>query len=117
MASLDQSDDIACRLSCLCCPDEHRRASRYHFERDGKRFLVGRGVLRVILAEYLDTEPQALEFGYGLYGKPFLLTAASGSGIQFNIAHSESVMLCVVARGIAVRIDVERLREPPDWPT
>jgi 4'-phosphopantetheinyl transferase len=69
----------------------------------------------VILAEYLDTEPQALEFGYGLYGKPYLLTTASGSGIQFNVAHTENVMLCVVARGIGVGIDVERLRELPDW--
>jgi 4'-phosphopantetheinyl transferase len=115
LASLDQPDGIARRLSGLCCPDEHRRASRYHSARDGKRFLVGRGVLRVILAEYLDMEPQSLEFGYGLYGKPFLRTTTSGSDIQFNIAHSESVMVCVVARGIGVGIDVERVRELPDW--
>jgi 4'-phosphopantetheinyl transferase len=113
--SLDRADDAARRLGDVCAPDERRRASQFHFARDGRRFLVGRGILRLILARYLHTEPQSMRFEYGPYGKPRLAPTILGPSIQFNVSHSAGVMLCALAGAVNVGVDIERVRALADY--
>ena len=42
--------------------DELERAGRFRFERDQKRFIVARGILRKILGSYLKINPRNLRF-------------------------------------------------------
>src|SRR5262245_37170099 len=69
-------DDTAGRrfeqLARLLSSDESQRARRFRFERDRKRFIVCRGVLREILGTYLGKNPEAIVFSYGPQGKPYL---------------------------------------------
>lgn len=113
--SLDCADTAARRLGDVCSPDERRRASQFHFPQDGRRFLVGRGILRSILARYLRTEPQSVEFAYGLYGKPSVAPTSSGPSIQFNVSHSAGVMLCALTRNVNIGVDIERVRPLPEY--
>ena len=46
-------------------PDEHARASRFHFEADRRRYAIGRGTLREVLSRYLNARPPAIAFEYG----------------------------------------------------
>ena len=70
--ALDSVADVRLgQLASLLSPDENQRALRLRFERDRKRFIVCRGVLREILGTYLETNPEKLVFGYGPQGKPF----------------------------------------------
>ncbi len=52
--------------------DEVTRADRFHFDRHRRRFIVRRGVLRLLLAEYLERQPEELRFEEGEKGKPFV---------------------------------------------
>lgn len=113
--SLDRADDAARRLSDLCSPDERRRADRFHFSQDARRFLVGRGVLRSLLARYLRAEPQSMEFAYGRYGKPYVAPTISGPSIQFNVSHSAGVMLCALTNNVNVGVDIEQVRALPEY--
>jgi 4'-phosphopantetheinyl transferase len=97
----------------LLSADEAERASRFFFERDRRRFIVGRGVLRLILARYIDVAARELSFVYGANGKPAL--AGESSQVHFNLAHSGEVALYAVTRTGEVGIDVERVREMADW--
>src|SRR5262245_27248229 len=49
-ASLDHGPACHEELWSLLAPDECDRAGRFHFERDRRRFVAGRGLLRVILS-------------------------------------------------------------------
>src|SRR5262245_43608122 len=60
------------RLYDHLSPDERRRAERFHFVRDRSRFVSARGVLRAILALYLEIGPGEIEFQYTERGKPGL---------------------------------------------
>jgi 4'-phosphopantetheinyl transferase len=100
------------RLQNILSPDEAERAHRYHFDRDCHRFTVGRGILRVILAGYLETEPEHIAFNYGKHGKPSL--AAPNAGIRFNVSHSQDVAVIAVAHGREVGVDVEYVRPIAD---
>lgn len=94
-------------------PSEGERAARYRFERDRRRFVVRRGVLRRILGRYLGEEPGRLEFTYGPQGKPALGGAARRL-VNFNLSHSGGIALYAFAAGADLGVDVEHLKPLPD---
>jgi 4'-phosphopantetheinyl transferase len=112
--SLRVSLETLNRLDATLSPDEHARADRFHFEVDRRRFIAGRGLLRRILASYLDAQPGEIEFNYGAHGKPALGGRFAESGLLFNLAHCESLALVAVARDATIGVDVERVRSLPD---
>jgi len=96
----------------LCLSDEEKaRAERFHREEDRNRFIAGRAILRKILADCLDRadEPSGrmLRFGYGTYGKPFLLDDPQ---LRFNVSHSEDLIVVAATRAGDVGVDIERQR-------
>ncbi len=92
--------------------DERARAERFYFERDRRHFVAARGVLRWLLAAYLDWEPQAVRFEYGPYGKPAL--ARPERGLCFNLSHSHGLALFAFCRGHQVGVDLEKMRPDVD---
>jgi 4'-phosphopantetheinyl transferase len=99
--------EVASSLSA----DERERAGRFRFERDRRRFVVARGLLRRLVGRYLDREPASVRFGYGPRGKP---SVAAGDGIRFNLSHSAGLALLAFAWRREVGVDVERLRPVPE---
>jgi 4'-phosphopantetheinyl transferase len=111
-ATLAWPDAAAHRLEQCLSADERDKMQRFRFERDRRRYLVGRGLLRSLLGRYLDVAPQDLRFETTAAGKPHL---ASGQGqLQFNLAHSGEYVLIAIADGRAVGIDVEAIRDDFD---
>ena len=89
---------------------ERERASRFHRQDDAERYLYAHGVLRMILGEYLASDPLALHFGTHENGKPFL----EDGRLQFNLSHSGDLALIAVARARHVGVDVEQVRPMHD---
>jgi 4'-phosphopantetheinyl transferase len=107
----DPSRDVAAATHLLAI-DERRRAERFHFERDARRFVIRRALLRSILGRYTGCGPAALGFEYGAHGKPSLTD--DFDGLQFNLSHSSSIVVFAVVRGRSVGVDVELIREMAD---
>jgi 4'-phosphopantetheinyl transferase len=95
--------------------EELARADRFHFRRDGERFIVCRGVLRKILSLYLRVEPCRLRICYGPYGKPYLEEEAEKDRLQFNLSHSRGLALYAFTRGSEIGVDLEYIRRMPDF--
>jgi 4'-phosphopantetheinyl transferase len=94
-----------------CLSDEERlRASRFVFDRDRCRFIVGRARLRELLASRLGVRPESVELAYGGRGKPALARNFAASDLRFNLSHSEDVAVYAFACGRDVGIDVEAVR-------
>jgi 4'-phosphopantetheinyl transferase len=94
--------------------DEVIRAGRFRYEQDKNRFISARGILRLILADYLSLEPGALRFEYEKEGKPRLRSITGQEDIQFNLSHSEGLALYVFTRGCEAGVDLERIRNFPE---
>ena len=92
----------------LLSEDERARADRLHSPQVARRFGVGRGILRVILASYLGREAGELVFSYGEQGKPFIKDCLQ-AGLSFNLAHSAELLAAAVASGNEVGIDIEQV--------
>ena len=91
--------------------DEAERAARFRFEHDRNRFLVGRGILRVLLASILETSPQSLRFAYSAYGKPELIQPENAPRLHFNLAHSEDSALFAFAWNRTLGVDIEAVKQ------
>ena len=98
----------------ILSPDEQTRAARFHFARDRQRFAATRALLRIVLGSYAGLEPEKLVFSYSDKGKPFLNSQGTEDGVEFNVSHSGETALLAVARGRAVGVDVEQIRDNLD---
>jgi 4'-phosphopantetheinyl transferase len=106
---LDRPDQEVRRAALLLSEDEQARAARFHSAVLSARFVVGRAVLREVLARYCGCAPAGLHFSYDAHGKPALDIA----DFHFNLSHSEDVAVLGIARQ-PIGVDVERLRPIPD---
>jgi len=113
-ASLDQPASIIQMLEQTLSMDEKKRAGCFYFEKDRRRFIVGRGLLRTILGGYLGIEPMRLEFCYGKNGKPKLADKFGEMSINFNLSHSGNLALYGFTRDGKIGVDIERIRKIPD---
>ena len=98
-----------------CLSDGERlRAGRFVFERDRRRFIVGRARLRHCLASRLGVQPDAVEFDYGPRGKPRLSRSFADAGLCFNVSHSGDLAVYAFSSGREIGVDVESVREMRD---
>lgn len=93
--------------------DERARAAKFRFDHDRKRFTSGRTALRMLLAGYLNTNPEKIQFTYGSAGKPCI----GKSALSFNIAHSGANALLGFTLNQQLGIDIEQIRQIDDMPT
>lgn len=102
----DYSADVtACRT--LLAGEELDRAAKFVNPADADSFILGRGLLRRILADCLGADPAELQFTRNRQGKPFL----KDGGLEFNVSHSRHRMLIAVTAGRAVGVDIEFRRD------
>jgi 4'-phosphopantetheinyl transferase len=111
----DQRAEVVELMQARLSPDEAQRARRFYFERDRLRFIVARGILRTLLSRYVGGAPEQLVFSYGPNGKPALAPGGGTETVYFNVAHSDHLALFAFTRAGEVGIDVERIRELPEW--
>jgi 4'-phosphopantetheinyl transferase len=111
--ALNIPSDRVEELQRLLSEDEKRRAERFYFERDRRAFIIGRGLLRTLLGQYLVTDPTQIDFIYNRHGKPSL--AATDNAIYFNVSHSGEIALLAFVRGRGIGVDVEYMRPELDF--
>ena len=109
-SALDRDAGAVLMLEGLLATEERERAGRFHFRKDRERYVVGRGLLRWLLGEYLRVEPVGVRLWYTSHGKPEVVGETSETAIKFNVAHSGSLILFAVTRGRDLGVDVEQLR-------
>lgn len=110
--------DVAARelagLQSALSEDERARAAAFHFARDQRRFIAGRGILRNVLARYLQMQPNNIAFEYGPSGKPLLAARSEGIDLRFNLSHADELALVAISRQSDVGVDLERIRTDMD---
>ncbi len=107
--------ELAAQLSAWQSPDERARQNRFQQHEDRQRFLIARGLLRVLAARHLGIPPAAVAFAYGPFGKPHLAEKNSRTPWHFNVSHSGDLVVLAVSHTHEIGVDVERVRAGDDW--
>jgi 4'-phosphopantetheinyl transferase len=92
-------------------PYESDRYARYRLDSDRLMFLVGRAMARVLVARGLGIAPMDWEWREGSHGRPEI--GAPRTDLQFNLAHSAGLVVCALASGRNVGVDVEDYQRRP----
>jgi 4'-phosphopantetheinyl transferase len=96
-------------LAELLCAEERARARRIVPGPARTLWPRSRGILRALLARYLDDDPRSLRFARGPRGKPALLRKSGQEpDLRFNLSHSGAQMLVAVTAGHEIGVDIER---------
>ena len=111
-ADLDRQAGLHARMWQGLSPEERQRATRFKTPDLQARFILGRGLLRAILARYLAVEPGRVQFQYTPHGKPEL-AAGPGDNLRFNLSHAGGCALYAVTLDRRVGVDVEHVRPAP----
>ena len=95
----------------LMSPDEHERMQRLIFERDRRRFLLTRALVRTALSRYAAVAPADWKFVPNAYGRPEILDRpANVPDLRFNVSHTDGLIACAITVGREVGVDVEHIR-------
>lgn len=98
--------------------DEQRRQQAFHFADDRRLYLIAHALQRCVLSRCADVPPEDWQFISQGFGRPEVANKLSGSGrLRFNLSHTRGLAACVVARDVAVGIDVECLERRVDSQT
>jgi 4'-phosphopantetheinyl transferase len=114
LAALDPPEHTVQLLAGVLDSDELLRVQRFRFERDRRRFIVARSVLRSILGVYVKLPPAQIQFTYGPRGKPALAAACGDGRLRFNVSHSQELALYAVTCDREVGVDIEWMRPLDD---
>jgi 4'-phosphopantetheinyl transferase len=111
IVALDVSPGERRRCAVLLSEAERARAATFRFAADRDRYVVGRGMLRRILARYGAGAPERLVIADAAGGKPALRPP---SALRFNVANSGDRALVAVAHGREIGVDLEPVRAHAD---
>jgi 4'-phosphopantetheinyl transferase len=104
---LGQSSDANAKWSIQLSLDEQVRVGRFRFERDRQSWITARGMMRVILGEYVHESPELVRFASYAYGKQYLQDYPF---LEFNLSHAGDYGLLGVSHH-TIGVDIEQIRE------
>jgi len=88
---------------------EHKKSEHFRNPKSRNLYILAHRLLRVVLASYLEINPQSIRYREGKFGKPFLDTQSLPiPGLGFNMSHShERILIAVSAQNCQVGVDTE----------
>jgi len=88
----------------LLTPEERERQQRPTIEKRRREVLLTRALVRTVLSGYTGSDPLSWRFGAGEHGRPFIDGPAD---FDFNLSHTEGMIVCLVAKAPMLGVDVE----------
>lgn len=98
------------RFGGLLTQEERDRVARPSLQIRRREILLTRMLVRTTLSRYAETDPRDWRFGVGERGRPFI----EHSGLDFNLSHTEGMIVCLVAAVAGIGVDVEYLPRKND---
>jgi 4'-phosphopantetheinyl transferase len=90
-------------LGSIISRRERKRAERLVFPERRDDFILHRGLLRSILAKYLEEKPEQIRITISDSGKPIL----ANHRLEFNLSHSNDLMICGITAGARIGVDIQ----------
>ena len=102
------------RLRSLLIEEEHKRAARFHFDRDRLVYIAAHAMCRGLLTYCAGADPQSWRFATEDHGKPELVTASGSPRLRINISHTHGLAAVALTVDHDIGIDVEWLERDTD---
>ena len=91
----------------LLSDEERARGQSYLTDRLREQFFLGRALVRRTLSRHSSIPPAAWQFTTNPYGRPMISGPAGAPRLNFNLAHTDGLVACVVSARNVVGVDAE----------
>ncbi len=91
-------------LYSLLSQEERERAIRISHTKVRERFITGRVMVRILLAQHLQIPEKAIKIKYSSHGKPY---QCNKSRVFFNLSHAGNQFVVAVSYNAEVGVDIE----------
>ena len=109
--SLFPQESVSGSYYPLMNENERARYHRFRFEKDRLNHLLTRALIRTTLSRYVPAvEPMDWRFSHNPYGKPLIANSLKWSP-QFNISHSNDLIVVAISKNGTIGVDVENIKE------
>jgi 4'-phosphopantetheinyl transferase len=99
---------LAARYRALLTPEEAAQLARFYFERDQRRYLLTRALVRTVLSRYAPVEPGEWRFEPTTHGRPVITNPHPlARRLSFNISHTSTAVVLAVTTGRDIGVDIE----------
>lgn len=88
---------------------EQERQQKFVFEKDRHTYLISHALLRICLSQYADFSPDKWSFKENRYGKPEIDLSVGTTPLQFNLSHTDGLVIVAIALDSNIGIDVENV--------
>lgn len=102
------------QLKILLSIDELERTQKFYLDKDRVCYITARGALKHLISLYTSTLPQKIIFNYNEFGKPFLPQKINPLSLQFNISHSNNIILIAFSLEEKIGVDIEEIKPMED---
>ena len=111
--TLDITNEQSEAMMAILSEKEQEKANRFHFPHHRLHYIAAHYHFRKLIAMYANCEPSMIQFGSNQFRKPILL-APSDTGLQFNMSHSDNVVIFGFGLHHELGIDIEISRTKRD---
>ena len=102
--------DTAESCAAILNVEEQARGHRFLFEKRRREHIATHALKRTAISANFGCAPKSLEFTLNFHGKPAI---HPGCEFQFNLSNSDKLVVCLIARGTPVGVDVEACQRAP----
>lgn len=104
------SGELQATYLSLLSAEEKDQQQRFRFERDRRRYLVTRALVRSVLSRYAPVAPCDWSFVKNRFGCPRIAgTFEAAAHIRFNLSHTHRLIVLAVGEAGALGVDVEHV--------
>lgn len=103
--SLDQWRKKTGELKSLLSPEEITRGERFVIPDRANDFYIQKGLIRLLLSQYLNQNPENILFSSSETGKPFI----SNTELHYNVSHSNDLLLCGLSADAPLGVDIQHI--------
>ena len=97
-------------------PAERVKSERYRCEQDRRNRALAYSLVRTTLSRYCELNPLDWTFSRDGNGKPVHVNETGKTpGLTFSLSHTPGCVVCAIAPGLDVGVDVERIDLRFDW--
>ena len=87
--------------------DERAQQQRFIPAAKQHEYLVTRVMVRTVLGTMLGLAPASLTFSVNQWGRPTLSPGDAASPLNFNVSHTDGLIVCLVSSAYEVGVDTE----------
>ncbi len=110
-ASIDRDDRLIDKCLESLNDLELKQLSFFKFEKLKNNYIISQGLLRLLLANYLNIAPKKIKIGKHNKGKPY---PADYPNLRFNISNSGKQVVYAFSIDSEVGVDIEHIRKLND---